>query len=111
VRATVPLRASYGESGTCAGVVELLEREREGRPAIWLDVGDLVVGSPAYALLGERPWADVAGLPISAGNHEFDDGVDALLEAARALSFPMLCANVDVGLPPTRPARPTCRTR
>ena len=100
--ATVPLRTSYGESGTCAGILELLEREDV--PAIWLEVGDLVVGNPAYPLLGERPWADVAGLPISAaaaGNHEFDDGVDALLDAARSLSFPLLCANVDIGLPPT----------
>src|SRR5215218_3989120 len=99
---TVPLRTSYGESGTCAGVVSLLEAERERQPTIWLDVGDLVVGSPAYPLLGERPWSKVADLPIAAaavGNHEFDDGVDALLQAVPRLSFPLLCANVDVGLP------------
>jgi 2',3'-cyclic-nucleotide 2'-phosphodiesterase (5'-nucleotidase family) len=102
--ASVPLRTSYGASGTCAGIVELLERERERQPTIWLDLGDLVVGNPAYPLLRERPWADVAHLPIAAaatGNHEFDDGVDALLAAARTLSFPLLCANVDFGLPPT----------
>jgi hypothetical protein len=77
--AVVPMRASYGETGTCAGIVSLLEHE------------------------GERPWADVAGLPIAAtvaGNHEFDDGVEALHDAARSLAFPMLCANVDIGLPP-----------
>ena len=99
---TVPLRTSYGESGTCAGVVSLLEAERERQPTICLDVGDLVVGSPAYPLLGERPWSEVADLPIAAaavGNHEFDDGVDPLLEAVPRLSFPLLCANVDVGLP------------
>jgi 2',3'-cyclic-nucleotide 2'-phosphodiesterase (5'-nucleotidase family) len=61
-----------------------------------------VVGSPAYPLLRERPWGEVADLPIAAaavGNHEFDDGVDALLEAVPRLSFPLLCANVDIGLP------------
>jgi len=44
----------------------------------------------------------MADLPIAAaaaGNHEFDDGVPALLEAARSLPFPVLCANADVGLP------------
>jgi 2',3'-cyclic-nucleotide 2'-phosphodiesterase (5'-nucleotidase family) len=100
----VPLPTSYGDGGTCAGIVELLERERERQPAIWLDSGDLVVGNPAYTLLGSRPWEDVADLPIAAaavGNHEFDDGVPALLEAAQTLSYPLLCANVDVGLPPT----------
>jgi hypothetical protein len=102
--AIVPLRTSYGESGSLAGIVELLERERERGPAIWLDVGDLVVGSPAFPLLGERRWDDVKDLPITAtaaGNHEFDDGVEALLEAVPRLSFPMLCANLDIGLEPT----------
>jgi 2',3'-cyclic-nucleotide 2'-phosphodiesterase (5'-nucleotidase family) len=99
---TVPLRTSYGEGGTCAGVVSLLDAERERQPTIWLDVGDLVVGSAAYPLLGERPWDEVADLPIAAaavGNHEFDDGVEALMRAVPRLSFPLLCANVDIGLP------------
>ena len=77
---TVPLRASYGETGTCEGIMQLLERENARQETIWFDVGDLVVGNPAYPLLGERPWADVAGLPIAVtatGNHEFDDGLDA----------------------------------
>jgi 2',3'-cyclic-nucleotide 2'-phosphodiesterase (5'-nucleotidase family) len=100
--AVTPARTSFGEAGTCAGVAALLERERG--PAIWLDVGDLVVGHASYPLLGERPWAEVAELPIAAaaaGNHEFDDGVEALLAAAPRLSFPLLCANADVGLPAT----------
>jgi 2',3'-cyclic-nucleotide 2'-phosphodiesterase (5'-nucleotidase family) len=101
--ALVPVPTSYGQSGTCAGVVELLERERARQPTVWLDAGDFTVG-PAYPLLGKRPWADIAELPIAAavaGNHEFDDGVPALLEAARLLPFPLLCANLDVGLPPS----------
>lgn len=100
--ALAPLPTSLGQSGTCAGIVDLLERERERQPTVWLDAGDLVVGSPAYPLLGRRPWAEMADLPIAAaaaGNHEFDDGVPALMEAARSLSFPVLCANADVGLP------------
>jgi 2',3'-cyclic-nucleotide 2'-phosphodiesterase (5'-nucleotidase family) len=99
----VPSRTSYGEGGSCAGVVELLERERDRQPTVWLDAGDFTVG-PTAPLLGERPWADMAALPIAAaaaGNHEFDDGVPALLEAARRLPYPLLCANVDVGLPPS----------
>jgi 2',3'-cyclic-nucleotide 2'-phosphodiesterase (5'-nucleotidase family) len=101
---TVPLRTSFGESGKCAGVVELLDRERERQPTVWLDLGDLVVGNPSYALLGDRPWSAVADLPIAAaavGNHEFDDGLDVLLRVAPTLSLPLLCANVDIGLAPT----------
>ena len=86
---TVALPASHGLGGTCAGVVELLERERG--PAVWLDAGDLVVGNPSYPVLGVRPWADVAELPIAAacaGNHEFDDGFDAFAAAAERLPVP-----------------------
>jgi hypothetical protein len=100
--ALVPLPTSFGESGTVAGIAALLERERATHPTVWLDSGDLVVGNPAYPLTGERPWGEVAKLPIAAtapGNHEFDDGVPALQEAAGRLPSPMLCANVDVGLP------------
>jgi 2',3'-cyclic-nucleotide 2'-phosphodiesterase (5'-nucleotidase family) len=100
--AIVPLPATYGESGTCAGLVALLERERARVPVVWLDLGDLVVGSPAYPLLGERPWPEVAGLPIDVsvpGNHEFDDGLDALLRVVPTLGFPLVCANLDIGLP------------
>jgi 2',3'-cyclic-nucleotide 2'-phosphodiesterase (5'-nucleotidase family) len=97
----VPFRTSYGEGGSCAGMVELLDGERERQPTVWLDAGDFTVG-PTYPLLGTRPWADMGELPIdaaAAGNHEFDDGVPALLEATRQLPYPLLCANLDVGLP------------
>jgi Calcineurin-like phosphoesterase len=93
----VPLRTTTGLGGTTGGVMSLLEREQH---AIWLDVGDLVVGNPSYPLLGRRPWEDVMGLPIAAaavGNHDFDDGIDAVPR----LPFPLLCANADVGLPAT----------
>ena len=101
--ATWPLRTGYGRSGTIAGVIELLERSRAKRPTVWLELGDLVVGHPSYPLLGERPWGDVAELPIGAagaGNHDFDDGVDAL-RAARRACVPAAGANVDAGLPAT----------
>jgi 2',3'-cyclic-nucleotide 2'-phosphodiesterase (5'-nucleotidase family) len=97
----VPFRTSYGDGGSCAGVVELLEVERARQPTVWLDAGDFTVG-PTYPLLGRRAWADMGELPIdaaAAGNHEFDDGVPDLLKATRVLPYPLLCANVDVGLP------------
>jgi hypothetical protein len=40
--ATVPLPTSHGDAGTCGGIVERLEAERERQPTIWLDCGDLV---------------------------------------------------------------------
>lgn len=101
--AFVPVPTSFGESGTCAGIVALLDRERERQPTLWLDAGDLTFG-PVAPLLGRRPCDEIAALPIAAaaaGNHDFDDGLDALRQAAGVLPFPVLCANVDVGLPAT----------
>src|SRR5688572_30937812 len=89
--ALVPMRGSYGQIGSVAGIVELLERERERQPTLWLDVGDLTVG-PAMVLLEERPWAAMGGLPIAAtaaGNHDFDDGLDALHDGVGQLTYPM----------------------
>gem|GEM_PF-4684402 len=97
----IPMPTSYGEGGTCAGVVDLLAAERERQPTVWLDAGDFTVG-PTHPLLGRRAWAEMGELPIdaaAAGNHEFDDGVPALLEATRLLPYPLLCANLDVDLP------------
>jgi hypothetical protein len=102
--AAVPMPTSHGLAGTCAGVAALLEPERERIATEWFDLGDLVVGNPAYVLTGVRPWEDVAGLPIAvttAGNHEFDDGLEALHAATARLPYPMLCANADVDLPAT----------
>ena len=79
-------------------------RRTRAAATIWLDVGDFVVGSPAYPLLGERSWREVADLPLAAatiGNHEFDDGLDALLRALPRLSFPVVCANLDIGVEPS----------
>jgi 2',3'-cyclic-nucleotide 2'-phosphodiesterase (5'-nucleotidase family) len=101
--ALVPMRATYGRTGTVAGIAMLLEAEQSRQPTLWLDAGDLTVG-PAMALVDSRPWGELAGAPIAAaaaGNHDFDDGVDALLDGAASLPYPLLCANVDVGLAPT----------
>ena len=60
--AYVAVPTSWGRSGTCAGVAELLERESAQQPTVWLDAGDLTVGA-ARALVGERRWDDIARLP------------------------------------------------
>jgi 2',3'-cyclic-nucleotide 2'-phosphodiesterase (5'-nucleotidase family) len=99
----VPVPTSFGASGTCAGIVALLEQERAKQPTFWLDAGDLTFG-PVTPLLGRRPWTEIGALPIAAaavGNHDLDDGVEAFVEVAGTLPFPVLSANLDIGLPPT----------
>jgi hypothetical protein len=98
----VPPARGHAGAGTLDGVAALVERERERGPVLWLDSGDFT-GGPAWALLGDRGWSVVAGLPIDAavaGNHEFDEGPEALRTAVGGLGFPVLGANVDAGLTP-----------
>jgi len=49
--AFVPMSTSFDQSGTCAGVVEVLHQERARQPTVWLNAGDLVVGNPMYQVL------------------------------------------------------------
>ncbi len=97
----VPLPTSYGLGGSIAGVSQLLDGESERGPALWLDSGDLSAG-PAWPLLGRKVWDELGSVPLSAavaGNHEFDEGTDALADAAGRLPWPLLCADREAGLP------------
>ena len=75
-------------------------RERYGDRLLYLDAGDLFVGTPFYhvyrgalgmALL-DRMGCDAMAL----GNHELDDGSVNFLRAAVGARFPRLCANLDL---------------
>ncbi|WP_116947362.1 metallophosphoesterase [Jiangella endophytica] len=95
---------SHGRAGTVDGIVDVLDQESRRGPVLWLDAGDFT-GGPLWSLTGRRDWALVADLPIgaaAAGNHEFDEGIEAAQAGADAVSFPLLCADADAGLPSTR---------
>lgn len=97
----IPLTTSAGSTGTVDGVATLLAEAQADGPAVWLDSGDFT-GGPLWSLGGGRGWDVMCDLPISAaavGNHEFDEGVPQLLSRAGNLAFPLLCADLDVGLP------------
>lgn len=99
----LPLPATYGDGGSIAGVIDLLNGQRESLPAIWLDSGDLTVGG-ASGVFGHQALHELGSLPIAAaaaGNHDLDDGPKILARFASSLSFPLLCADRDIGLPAT----------
>ena len=106
--AVVPMRATYGETGTVHGIAELLERERARQPTLWLDVGDLTVG-PAMVLLDERPWERAGRRCRSPAPPRQPRLRRRARRAARGRAlgsrYPMLCANVDAGLPRDGAAR------
>jgi 2',3'-cyclic-nucleotide 2'-phosphodiesterase (5'-nucleotidase family) len=98
-----PMATSYGRLPGAAALRETVERLRDGQPTIWADAGDFSQGGPLSTTTGGvLNFAAAAELGIDVatiGNHEFDWGLPHLAEHRKQLPFPLICANVDIGLP------------
>jgi len=96
-----------GEFGGCGGSVERAAFVDSVRAAmgedkvLLLTAGDFSQGTPYFSELGGRAEIEVMNALrydcTTLGNHEFDNGVDALCERLAKLSTPAVCANVDFG--------------
>jgi 2',3'-cyclic-nucleotide 2'-phosphodiesterase (5'-nucleotidase family) len=99
-----PMPTSYGALPGGHALQATVAGLREGQPTIWADAGDFSQGGPlSTTTAGLQSFAAAAELGIEVatiGNHEFDWGLEHLSEHLRTLPFPLVCANVDVGLPP-----------
>jgi hypothetical protein len=100
---TDPTVTSFGHLPGYNGLRQCVERLREGRAALWVDVGDFAQGGPVAPLTeGVGGFEAAAALPIDvavAGNHEFDWGIPHLERCASSLPFPLLAANARTRLP------------
>jgi hypothetical protein len=100
-----PMRTSYGSLPGGEGLRRAVDRQREAQPTLWADAGDFSQGGPlsvtSAGVLNFRAASEL-GIDVgTVGNHEFDWGMAHLAEHAPALRYPLICANADVGLPPT----------
>ncbi|MCR5620369.1 MAG: bifunctional metallophosphatase/5'-nucleotidase [Treponema sp.] len=82
-----------------AGVWQLREKlEAEGCATLLVDCGDSIQGEPVGMLTKGGAIVDLMGeMRYDAavpGNHEFDYGVDRLLELAGTAAFPYVCCNL-----------------
>ena len=100
-----PMQTSYGRLPGGHALQRTVERLREGQPTIWADAGDFSQGGPLSTTTGgvlNFRAAGELGIDVATiGNHELDWGLSHLAEQREQLPFPLVCANVDVGLPPT----------
>lgn len=100
-----PMRTSYGTLPGGHALQKAIGRLREGQPTIWADAGDFTQGGPlSTASDGALNFAAAAQLGIdvaTVGNHEFDWGLEHLSQHHTQLPFPLICANLDIGLAPT----------
>lgn len=100
-----PMATSYGRLPGGHALARAVERLREGQPTIWADAGDFSNGGPLSTTTGgvlNFHAAGELGIEVATiGNHELDWGLGHLAEHRSALPFPLICANLDVGLAPT----------
>jgi 2',3'-cyclic-nucleotide 2'-phosphodiesterase (5'-nucleotidase family) len=100
-----PMSTSYGRLPGGHALQQTVQRLREGQPTIWADAGDFSQGGPLSISTGgvlNFHAAGQLGIEVATvGNHELDWGLDHLAEHRQALPFPLICANLDIGLPPS----------
>ena len=101
-----PQPTSYGELPGAAALQATIDDLRtEGGDALWIDTGDLAQGSALGALSdGAWPFLALRELSIDGsviGNHELDWGVAHLRRWGAEVPFPLLAANLPLGLPAT----------
>lgn len=101
------------EKGKLAGLggiarrAALIREVRRQNPAtLVLDAGDTFQGTPYYNAFGgsaEFETMSAAGYDcVTLGNHDFDKGVDGLVQAMLSAKFSFVCANFDIDDPGLR---------
>lgn len=100
-----PQRTPWGSLPGGHALTRTVDRLREGQATVWADAGDFSQGGPLSTTTGgvlNFHAAAQLGIDVGTlGNHEFDWGLAHLEEHRAALGYPLVCANVDVGLPPS----------
>lgn len=91
----------YAGKGGVARRSTLVKRVRRQNPnTLLIDAGDVFQGTPYFNFYkGEVEYKAMSAIGYDAGtlgNHEFDNGVDALAAALKFASFDLLSANYDV---------------
>jgi hypothetical protein len=103
--AAEPLETSWGHLPGAEGLKAAANTLRQGQPTLWVDAGDFAQGGPIAPLSGGVLGFDLAvelGFDVAIpGNHEFDWGVKHLTTQSTRLGLPLICANADLGFPPT----------
>src|SRR5207253_10952408 len=92
---------TYAGKGGVARRATLVKRVRKENPnTLLIDAGDVLQGTPYFNFYkGEVEYKAMSAIGYDAGtlgNHEFDNGVDALAAALKFAKFDIVSANYDV---------------
>lgn len=97
----LPANDRYAGRGGLARHATLVRRIRaENRNTLLVDAGDVFQGTPYFNLYrGEAEYRAMSAVGydvVTLGNHDFDNGVEALATAMRAATFQFVSTNYDV---------------
>ncbi len=97
----LPSNGRYAGTGGVARRATLVKRIRQENPnTLLVDAGDVLQGTPYFNFYkGEVEYKAMSAIGYDVGtlgNHEFDNGVDALAAALKFASFDLVSANYDV---------------
>ena len=93
-----PADSKYAGLGGIARRATLINKIRTQNPnTLLLDAGDSFQGTPYFefykGVLNYKLMSLLGYDAATIGNHEFDNGVDGLTQAAKIAAFPLVCAN------------------
>jgi 5'-nucleotidase len=97
----LPPNDKYAGKGGVARRATLVKRVRKENPnTLLIDAGDVLQGTPYFNFYkGEVEYRAMSAIGYDAGtlgNHEFDNGVEALAAALKFANFDIVSANYDV---------------
>lgn len=104
----LPDNDQYAGKGGVARRATLVKRVRKENPnTLLIDAGDAFQGTPYFNFYkGEVEYKSMSAIGYDAGtigNHEFDNGVDALAAAMKFATFDVVSSNYDVKGTPLEP--------
>lgn len=91
--------AKAGRGGFLRRITMLKEERKKDPDLLYIDSGDFFQGSAYYTMFKgdvEIGLMNMMGLDaVTLGNHEWDSGMERLIENLRIANFPVVCSNYD----------------
>lgn len=91
--------AKAGRGGFLRRITMLKEERKKDPDLLYIDSGDFFQGSAYYTMFKgdvEIGLMNMMGLDaVTLGNHEWDSGMERLVENLRMANFPVVCSNYD----------------
>jgi 5'-nucleotidase len=97
-------KRNAGKAGILRREVLIREIRQQNKNVFVFDVGDFVQGTPYFNFFKGRAEVELMNYlkpdAVTLGNHEFDNGIDFLVDMIKKAKFPVVCTNYDLSSTP-----------